>query len=363
VKKQVIYIEGYALISSLGKSVKKSVESLKEELVSPLQIESLKYYKISDIEPLEYYNIIEKVVRVAIEDAKLSQEELKSTALFIGTSSAKLPLNEHHAKESGVLLKDLYMSEVSQIIAQRVGLQGYRTIISTACTSSSNALIQAKEMIESGLIAKAIVVGVELQNELSIKGFDSFMLLSKDKLRPFDKNRDGIILGEALSAVVLGKEPSSFSLAGGAITVDTSSITAPHFENLKMVMSQAIESAKILPKDIEVIKAHATASIQNDISEAKAIHLLFKENIPTILTLKPYIGHTMGACGTNELTLLLESLKQGFIPKSIHFETVDEECDIIPTQEQSPAKEGYYLLNYFGFGGNNSSLVLKYEEV
>ncbi len=359
----MIYIEGYALISSLGKSVKESVDSVKKELSLPLQLEGFKYYKISDIEPLEYYELIEKVVCVAIEDANLTQEELHSTALFLGTSSAKLPLNEHHAKESGLLLKDLYMGEVSQIVAKRVGVEGYKTIISTACTSSSNALIQAKEMIESGLIDKAIVVGVELYNELTINGFDSFMLLSKNKLRPFDKNRDGIILGEALSAVILGRKESNFTLAGGAITVDNSSITAPHFENLKEVMSQAIESAKILPKDIKLIKAHATASIQNDISEAKAIHTLFKENIPDILALKPYIGHTMGACGTNELTLLLESLKQGFIPKSIHFETPDEACNIIPTQEKLPAKEGYYLLNYFGFGGNNSSLVLNYRKV
>ena len=183
----MIYIEGYALISSLANGVEELVKRLKEDNSS--ESETLvpnktrlkpsvpsRYYKISDIEPLEYYDIIEKVVRLAIEEAELSQEELQSTALFIGTSSAKLPLNEHHAKESGELLKDLYMSEVSQIIAQRVGINGYRTIISTACTSSSNALIQAKEMMESGLIQRAVVVGVELYNELSINGFDSFML-------------------------------------------------------------------------------------------------------------------------------------------------------------------------------------------
>ncbi len=348
----MIYIEGYALISSLANGVEKSV--------LPIDIDGVKYYKILDIEPLEYYDIIEKVVRLVIEDAKLSQEELHNTALFIGTSSAKLPLNEHHAKESGELLKDLYMSEVSQIISQRVGLQGYKTIISTACTSSSNALIQAKEMIESGLIQRAVVVGIELYNELSINGFDSFMLLSKNSIKPFDVDRDGIVLGEGVSAVVLGKKKSAFELVGGAINVDTASVTSPHFSNLKEVMSQAIQSANISTKDIYLIKAHATASIQNDIAEAEAINLLFKENKPHILALKPYIGHTMGACGTNELTLLLESLKQGIIPKTINFKSIDKECNLQPNLKELEAKEGYYLLNYFGFGGNNSSLVIKY---
>ena len=359
----MIYIEGYALISSLGRSAKTSVKQLRNKSIDPISMGHLKYYKIPNLQPLEYYDLIEEVVTNGISDAGIDSEIIKNTALFIGTSSAKLPLNEHHAKESGVLLKDLNIDEVSEIIAKRVGLKSYRTIISTACTSSSNALIQAKEMIESGLIKKAIVVGVELYNELSIRGFDSFMLLSKDKIQPFDKNRDGIILGEALSAVVLGEQKSDFSLVGGVITVDTSSITAPHADNLKKVMSQAIKSANISPDNIELIKVHATASIQNDISEAQAIRLLFEKKLPNILTLKPYIGHTMGACGTNELTLLLESLKQGFVPKSIQFETMDNECNLQPNLEELSAKEGYYLLNYFGFGGNNSSLVVKYKEV
>jgi 3-oxoacyl-[acyl-carrier-protein] synthase-1 len=357
----VIYIEGYALISALGKSVEESVNRLRYNPILPQEIEEgIKYYKISDGEALPYYDVIEEVVKEAISHADIAQEEFLNMALFIGTSSAKLPLNEHHAKESGVLLKDLYMSEVSEIIAQRVGIKGFRTIISTACTSSSNALIQAKEMIESGLIQKAIVVGVELYNELTIKGFDSFMLLSKNSMRPFDKERDGIVLGEGLSAVLLGRKKGAFGLVGGAGNVDTNSVTSPHFTNLKEVMAQAIKSANITPKNIYLVKAHATASIQNDITEAQAITLLFNKKTPHILALKPYIGHTMGACGTNELALLLESFKQGFIPKSIPLETIDKACNIGSNQEELEAKEGYYLLNYFGFGGNNSSLVIKY---
>lgn len=360
----MIYVEGYSLISPLGDNAEKTVNSLKNYSYEPEKLESgHNYYKIKNTQPLEYYDIIEKSIGDALKNANISTTSLGNTALFIGTSSAKLPLNETYAKEDGELLKDLYMDEITEIIAKRIGLYGFKTIISTACTSSSNALIQAKEMISSGLIDRAIVVGVELYNALSIRGFESFMLLTKSKIMPFDRDRDGIILGEAVSSIVLSKKKSSFALAGGAIKVDTSSITAPTIKCLATVMEEAIKSAQIEPKDIHVIKTHSTATRQNDEAEAKGIGLVFDRHIPQVVTLKPYIGHTMGACGTNEMVLLMESLRQGFVPKSIHFENIDSECMISPSLEETAAKQGYYLLNYFGFGGNNSSLVLKYTGV
>jgi 3-oxoacyl-[acyl-carrier-protein] synthase-1 len=356
----VIYIEGYSLVSSIGDSAKESVESLRVGWCEPLELDfGAKYYKIPNTKPIDYYDIIEGVVRDAIANAELSTDELTDIALFLGTSSAKLPLNETYAKESAELLKEPKIDDITEIISNRVGIEGFRTIISTACSSSANALIQAKEMIESGLISRAIVVGVELYNELTIRGFESFMLLTRDRMKPFDRDRDGIVLGEALSAVVLSRNKSRFALVGGAIRVDTTSITAPTPEHLAKVMSEAIKSADISTIDIRAIKTHSTATRQNDNAEAKGIWSLFGEDIPNIVTLKPYIGHTMGACGTNELVLFIESIREGFIPKNINFENIDSECKIEPNLEEMSVESGYYLLNYFGFGGNNSSLVIK----
>jgi len=357
----MVYIEGYSLLSARGECAESSVNSLRENSYQPNILDrEVKYYKIADIKPMDYYDIIEKSLKDAIADANLSADEIANSALFLGTSSAKLPLNETHIRDEKELLKDLYMDEITEIIAQRVGIKNLRTLISTACTSSANALIQAKEMIESGMIERAIVVGVELYNELSIRGFDSFMLLSRDKIRPFDKNRDGIILGEALSTVILGKKKSNFELIGGAIRVDTSSITAPTPQNLFSVMQEALQNASIKSKEIEIVKTHSTATKQNDEAEAKALHLVFDNNLPKVVALKPYIGHTMGACGTNELVLLIESMRQGFIPKSLNFAEIDSECNLIPSQKELSVAEGYYMLNYFGFGGNNSCLIVKH---
>jgi len=358
----VTYINGYALVSARGKDAFSSVESLRKGECIPAVLNiGTKYYKIDEAHALSYYDMIEKITRDAIKHAGLEKEDLSDMALFLGASSAKLPLNESYIQEHGVLIHDLYMDEITQIIADRIGIKGFRTIISTACTSSSNALIQAKEMIESGLIQKAVVVGVELYNLLSIKGFESFMLLANNEIKPFDKMREGIILGEAVSAVVLSKRRSPFAFLGGTVKVDTSSITAPTPENLAMVMNEVLEDAKITAKEISAVKTHSTATKQNDDAEAKALHKVFSQNIPKVVALKPYIGHTMGACGSSELVLFLEALVQGFVPKSIQFETVDPECDIVPSLEESPAIEGYYMFNYFGFGGNNSSIIIQYQ--
>jgi len=358
----MVYIEGYSLLSAIGDTTN-AIKQLKKNSYEPILIdEEIKYYKIPNIKPLDYYNIIEKSVIDAINSANLSKDEIENSALFIGTSSAKLPLNEIYAKQDKEILKDLEIDKITKNIADKIGIKNIKTIISTACTSSSNALIQARELIKNNMVDRVIVVGIELYNEFTIRGFDSFMLLSYDKLRPFDKNRDGIILGEAISTVILSKKKSSFELVGGAIKVDTTSITSPTPQNLASVMQEAIRSANITPKDIDIVKTHSTATKQNDEVEAEALYKVFNSQIPKIVALKPYIGHTLGASGTNELVLLIESIKNGFIPKTINFLDIDDKCNIIPNIEELSAIKGYYLLNYFGFGGNNSSLVLRYGD-
>jgi len=358
--KEVIYIEGYSLISALGMTIETSINALKKEKYYPKSIEGDNLYFFLK-EPINqsYYEIIKKVSSQAIKNAKLNQVEIEKMGIFIGTSSPKLPINEKSLKEHNELLTSVNISEITNNLSSCIGQNTYRCIISTACTSSSNALVQAKDMIESGLIEKALVVGVELFNELTIKGFDSFQLLSNNKLQPFDKNRTGVILGEGISAVILGKSKSSFELVAGSIKLDISSITSPTANNLELVMNDALKKANITSNEIYAVKSHATATLQNDKVEAEALNNCFTK-LPIISALKPYIGHTMGASGTNELVLMLGALKKGFIPKTINFKE-QEDKGITPITEDKEAKYGYYMFNYFGFGGNNCSLIVKYN--
>ena len=357
----MIFIEGYSLNCSLGRNAKESAQNLQEKTLQPSKLkDGNKYYYIEEYQTQDYYNSIEKVAKEALLDANLTKEEINNIGLFIGTSSAKLPINEAELKANNEMLSKLQLSELSSIIMEGLEIKGFNTIISTACTSSSNALVQAKEMIESGLIEKALVLGIELYNELTIKGFNSFQLLSQDKIRPFDKHRDGVILGEGISAIVLGKNKSDFEFSSGAILVDTVSITSPTSASLVKVMQTSITKAGLSPTDISVIKAHATGTIQNDEAESQALVELFPSH-PNITALKPYIGHTMGACGTNELVLLMASLKQNFIPKTINFSNIANVHPLKPMSINIPAISGYYLLNFLGFGGNNCCLIIKYN--
>jgi 3-oxoacyl-[acyl-carrier-protein] synthase-1 len=356
----MIYIEGYALLCSLGETVEESVLALKNEKHEASKIDDENLYYFLKNNPLpNYYDSIESVAKQAIEHAKLTVTEQRKMGIFLGTSSPKLPINEQRLRKGEEILSSVDISEIVDELAQRVGQDNYKGIISTACTSSANALVQAKAMLEAGLIEKALVLGVELYNEMSIKGFDSFMLLSKDKIRPFDKNRDGVILGEGLSAVVLGKKESAFELVAGSVMVDISSITSPTTENLERVMRHVFTEAKIDAEEIYVVKSHTTATPQNDEVEAEALKNCFSK-LPIVTALKPYIGHTMGASGTNELVLMLASLKEGFVPKTLNFQTPDLNA-LEPLQQVCEAKASYYLFNYFGFGGNNCSLLVKYH--
>jgi len=356
----VTYIEGYSLICSLGETAEASVKAMRNETPTPQSIadENLYFFLKNTPEP-NYYDIIERVARQAIDHAKLSESDIEKMGIFLGTSSPKLPINEKYLKEENELLNSVNISEISNELSRRIGQDAYKCILSTACTSSANALVQAKAMIEAGLIEKALVMGIELYNELSIRGFDSFLLLSQDKIRPFDKERDGVILGEGLSAVVLGKKESTFELVAGSVKVDISSITSPTTSNLEQVMNEALEKANINANEIVAVKTHTTATPQNDEVEAEALNNSFAK-LPLVTALKPYIGHTMGASGTNELVLMLEALKSGFIPKTLNFEEQDAQ-GIIPLTKEAEAKDGYYMFNYFGFGGNNCSLVVKYH--
>ena len=359
----MVYVEGYALCSALGKDVQTAVQQLRIGAVGATTlVDGNKYFHLKNHQEHDYYDSMVDVAKTAIGNANLTVDEVANLGLFIGTSSAKLPLNEMLLREGKELLEEVNVSEVAEILTKRLKINGFSTLISTACTSSANALVQAKEMIESGLIEKALVLGVELYNELSIKGFDSFLLLTKDEIRPFDKERNGVILGEGISAVVLGKEKRDFELSSGTIMLDTGSITSPSVEALVKVMKQCIKDANINIKDISLIKAHATATLHNDAVEADAINELFS-NLPKILALKPYLGHTMGACGTNELVLLMASLKEGFVPKTLNFSELDPEHLLEPMLKENKTSSGYALLNYFGFGGNNCCLLLKYGEV
>jgi 3-oxoacyl-(acyl-carrier-protein) synthase len=253
--------------------------------------------------------------------------------------------------------------KIAGAVGERFGMEAGCYSFTTACTSSANALLYAAAMIKQRHIERALVVGYDLFNNLGFYGFEGLKSLAVSDYRPFDRSRDGLILGEACGAVVLeGKrrKADDFECLGGANLCDVYSVTSHDEEGTAVAetMNRALGQAGIESRDIRAVKAHATGTENNDRTECAAMESTFNHLIPPVTCIKPFIGHTAGACGISELIVFTESVKSGFIPSTPGFRNTDEELNLKPLTENGEAGEGFYMLNYFGFGGNCTTLIL-----
>jgi 3-oxoacyl-[acyl-carrier-protein] synthase-1 len=313
--------------------------------------------------------VLDGVVAEALAGADLGPAERARTAVFVGSSSLDIGAAEaRYGRElaSGdsayPLSRDSNVGCVAQGVRARFGLGGADYTLNTACTSSANALIHADAMLRQGRIGHALVLGVEVFNLITALGFQSLGLLAPDAMRPFDARRAGIVPGEGCSALLLGPDETRrgrFRLVGSGRVCDTFSISAanPDGSTVAEVMARALADAGLHAGDICAIKTHGTASQLNDESEAAGLNRLFPDP-PPICALKPFIGHTFGACGLNELILFCAAAQAGFLPGTPGIAADPAELGVALTQGPSPLAPGRFLLNYFGFGGNNTALVI-----
>lgn len=341
---------------------------LLEDLVEPLR---MSYYRIPDgttlFDPIRSDPLLLEAAREAIAAADLTRAELAALPLFLGSSAfavgdsearyrSSLRRKEQHSRVPPLV----GLQQLANQVQQEFGCGGETYAFNTACTASANALMIAARMIRLGIHRHALVLGVELANETTLAGFSGLQLVA-DAVRPFDRRRNGIVLGEGVGAVVLSADPgpSGVTLVAGACNGDSFSVTAanPDGSTIAAVQAAALRQAGLEPGRIRGIKSHGTASPMNDTGEAAGILCVFPTP-PPVCALKPYLGHTLGACGVNELVLMVSALEHGFFPGSAGFEEADPALGLVPERAPSEASAGHYLLNYFGFGGNNASLVL-----
>jgi 3-oxoacyl-[acyl-carrier-protein] synthase I len=180
-------------------------------------------------------------------------------------------------------------------------------------------------------------------------------------MRPFDRRRSGLVPGEACAAVVISCEPTgtAWTFAGGANLCDTHSISAtnPDGSAIADVIHQAAQASSIDLTEIGALKTHGTASLSNDEAEVAGLRRVF-ERPPTLCALKPYIGHTYGACGIVELALFCGAISRGVLPATPGICAGDSDLNVMLNQEARTPPPGKFMLNYFGFGGSNTSLVV-----
>jgi 3-oxoacyl-[acyl-carrier-protein] synthase-1 len=234
--------------------------------------------------------------------------------------------------------------------------------LNTACTSAANGLLYAARLVNSGQYARAVVLSFETPSAIAMQGFGALMLSSPSgQYRPFHPERDGLILGEAYAAALLTREPGDAPLGrllGGFSACDTSSLTTTREDgsHIHWVMQQALRSAGCTAEAIDLVKLHGTATSANDEAESNGMRLLYSEQVPALCLLKPWLGHTLGACGLSESLLLLKSLQNGQLPGVAY---ANDAMLPLSSEPQHLATDSLLLTNFFGFGGNNASLILQ----
>ncbi|AZU60502.1 beta-ketoacyl-ACP synthase II [Neobacillus mesonae] len=277
-----------------------------------------------------------------------------------------------------MLIPDMAAGQVSI----ELGAKGINNCSVTACASGANSIGDAFRVIQKGDADMMIAGGTEATiTEMTIAGFSNMTALSKNPdpntaSRPFDKNRDGFVIGEGAGIVVL--EELEHALARGAhiygeligygATGDAHHITtpAPEGEGAQRAMKQAIRDAGITPEQVDYINAHGTSTYYNDLYETMAIKEVFGEHAYKLCvsSTKSMTGHLLGATGAIEAIFSVLAIKEGIIPPTINYETPDEELDLDYVPNVAKRQDVQVVLsNSLGFGGHNVSLVFqKYTE-
>ncbi len=334
---------------------------------------SYPYYQLVSEQPLpvlfDPIPVIIPVIKKLIDKLALDKNSLSRCGLFLGCSANDLsishPLWLNTSDSSAGKFNDQRVGNglyASQLI-EHFSLNDLSLTYNTACTSSANAMIDAATMLEAGVIDYALVVGLEMFASFSFEGFSSMQLLSPDQVSPFDQNRQGMVLGESLAALFMSRDDlrkSDWIFKGGVNRSETASVTGAKLDGsgIREVIKETLDCCDLQAKDITAVKTHGTASPMGDIAEINGMKQIFKKQ-PNFFSLKPYIGHTLGSCGVSELLLLTECVGQGFIPGTPNFNNIDPELQWAPIKNKISCKAGNFLLNYFGFGGNNVSLIIE----
>ncbi len=407
-KKRVV-ITGLGAITPIGKNVLESWNSIKQKKcgIDEITLFDASNFKtkldaeVKEYDQLEYFDLKQAkrldrssqfaiiAAREAIADSKIEREntDFDRVGTFVSSGIAGLTTIQNQCEAyfekgnkriSPMFIPMSIANMPSGNIAIEFGFKGESMGIVTACASSTHSIGEAYKTIIMGQEDIVIAGGTESSIcEVGVAGFENMKALSSstDKNRasiPFDKERNGFVMGEGAGVVVLEELEHALKrnaniyaeIIGYGATTDAYHITSPcpDGDGAKKAMIRAIENANINSNDIDYINAHGTSTHLNDSTETMAIKNVFKEkayNLPVSST-KGNTGHLLGAAGGVEAIFCIKALQDQIIPPTINYKEKDEECDLdIVANEVRNAKLNIVMSNSLGFGGHNSSIILK----
>lgn len=328
---------------------------------------------------LAYLALQQDDFSAAIEQAKLNYGA-ERIGVFLGTSTSgildtELAYQSEAFRASGQLDRNIHFREqhnsfsVAEFVRNLYQLKGVAQVVSTACSSSAKVFASASRYIELGLCDAAIVGGVDSLCLTTLYGFNSLELVSQEKCRPADENRNGLSIGEAAAFILLEKahkaetiQSSAVFLRGYGESSDAYHMSSPHPQGRGafQAMQRAISRSGFKAEDIDYVNLHGTATPVNDAMEDKALAKIFSTAVACSST-KGWTGHTLGAAGGVEAIYSVLSITHNFMPESLNTMTVDRAFsqNILMDAQHRPVKT--VASNSFGFGGNNCCLIFSEE--
>jgi 3-oxoacyl-[acyl-carrier-protein] synthase II len=334
-----------------------------------------------------FSQLAQAAARLALEHAHLSPTEVDPArvGIVIGSGIGGISLyEEEHRKflEKGprvvnpALIAMMIPNAASGALAIELGFTGPNDCTVTACASSGHAIARAVEWIRNGSADIVLAGGSEACiSAMTVASFCQARALTtrndepERASRPFDADRDGFLFAEGATVLVLeaadvaegrGATPLA-EVLGCGLSSDAHHLIAPHPDGLgaSAAMHAALQDAGVTPSDIGYINAHGTSTQLGDVAEVRAIHKVFGSSPPPTSSTKSMTGHMLGAAGATEAAAVILGINAGMLPPTINYDTPDPECDIdvVPNTARTEAFE-LGMSNSFGFGGQNSSIVL-----
>ena len=315
-------------------------------------------------------------LREAFKNASLDGESLHSLGLIMASSVGGMDMTERYFYDYATniparrYITSHNIGEITQQMASYFGIKGFVTSLSTACSSSANAIITAANLIRTGRARTLAVGGADALSKFTINGFNALMILSDKEATPFDEHRKGLNLGEAGAFLILEAESEALKhgrkilaqLSGWGNANDAYHQTASSEdgEGAFLAIEKALHCSGLSPKDIDYINAHGTATVNNDLSESRALIRIFsEEQMPDLSSTKPFTGHTLAVASAVEAIISILSIEKEMIFPNLNFQTPMKEVNIKPVTVLKQKPIQHVLSNSFGFGGNCSALILQ----
>ncbi|MDB5139411.1 MAG: beta-ketoacyl-[acyl-carrier-protein] synthase family protein [Mucilaginibacter sp.] len=395
-KSPEVYIAGVGVITATGNNVAECLASFEKEEAGIGEITMMNTVhrnelpvaevKLTNKELVEMTGLPKDISRTtllslvaareALDDAAIPGLSLLRTGFVSANTVGGMDRSEAFfidfiADNSKGKLRNVFDHEcgsVTEAVADQLGITDYMTTISTACSSSANAIFYGARLIKNNVLDVVVAGGAEALTKFTLNGFNTLMILDKEFCKPFDENRRGLNLGEGAGYVVLVSEkvaktlndPLYCKLSGYNNSNDAYHQTAssPDGTGSYLAMTRALEKSGLHPSDIDYINLHGTGTPNNDSAEGTAVKRVFDPHYPPMSSTKSFTGHTLGASGGIEAVFSVLAISHGIVYPNLRFETKMNELPFAPEiRFLKDQKIKNVMSNSFGFGGNCTSLI------